>query len=108
MYKNVWNHLSNIRFEVDGQSVESDNIIICTRGIYTIEVKNYGSKGNYSIQITKDGQWIKVSPNGKSEAKKDVTTQMNRHIAYKQNKVNSLWDGLHGKRTSPFFFSLFL
>ncbi|PLS19445.1 hypothetical protein CVD28_03245 [Bacillus sp. M6-12] len=104
MYKGFWKHIPNVRFEVNGQSVESDNIIVSTRGIFTIEVKNYSPKGSYALKITKDGQWIKVFPNGNEEPTNNVTSQMNRHIAFKQLLINQEWEKSYGKTSSPFFF----
>ena len=83
MYKDMFVNIPNVRFEVDGQTVESDNILISKKGIFTVEVKNFSPKGNYGLHITKDGQWLKVLENGRTEPMKDVASQMNRHIAYK-------------------------
>jgi Nuclease-related domain len=98
MYDYMWELFSNVRFNINGQSVETDNIIVSTRGIYSLEVKNYAQKGTYSIRVTKDGQWLKVFPNGKSEPiEKSVTSQMNRHIALKQKHVFDEWQKQKGQ-----------
>jgi hypothetical protein len=88
MYKDVWNPLYNVRLEVDGNSVESDAIIVCAKGIFTLEAKNFSSSGSYQIRITKDGQWQKVFSSGKVEPMKDVVSQANRHVAFKQRFIN--------------------
>lgn len=85
LHSDDFNVLYNVRLEVDGQSIESDALVFSQTGIYSIEVKNFGSTGKYSISIAADGQWLKCFPNGKQEPMKDVTAQTNRHIAY-QNK----------------------
>lgn len=102
MYDDIWINIPNVRFEVDGQTVESDNIIVSTKGIFTVEVKNYSPKGSYGLHITKDGQWLKVLSNGLAEPMKDVASQMNRHIAYKQKLINSKWNEKFGRATKPF------
>lgn len=89
MYKGVWEVFPNVRFEVEGQSVESDFLLVSSKGIYTLEVKNYSPTGKYSIHITSDGQWLKILSNGRTEPMDNVTNQMNRHIAYKHQLINS-------------------
>lgn len=103
MYEGIWKNYSNVRFEVDGKSVESDNIIVSTKGIFTLEVKNYSPKGNYSIHVKKDGQWLKLYSNGDTEPMTDVTTQMNRHIAIKHKKIR---EDFMRKHNHPISFSL--
>lgn len=88
MYDELFTNLSGVRFEIEGQSVETDNLILSTRGIFSIEVKNFGSSGSYSVHITKDGQWLKVLKDGHSEPMADVMSQVNRHLALKQKVIN--------------------
>lgn len=90
MYSDVLKVLYNVRLDVDGNSVESDAIIVSTKGVFTIEAKNFSATGSYSIRITKDGQWRKVFPNGNEEPMKNVVSQANRHVAYKQRFINNL------------------
>lgn len=97
MYGKAWNVFSNVRFEVNGQSVESDNIIVSKKGIFTIEAKNYAPNGNYGIHITRDGQWLKTFPNGKTELMNNIASQSNRHVAYKQNLIAEEWEKKHGE-----------
>ncbi|PLS19282.1 hypothetical protein CVD28_02395 [Bacillus sp. M6-12] len=98
MYDYIWERLSSARLNINGQSVETDNIIISTKGIYSLEVKNYAQSGSYSIRVTKDGQWLKVFPNGNEEPiEKSVTSQMNRHIALKQKFVFDEWQKNKGQ-----------
>lgn len=84
MYSQGFINLENIRLVVDGESVETDNIVISEYGIFSIEVKNFSESGSYSLKITKDGQWLKVFNNGEMKAMKDVWSQVNRHLFYKQ------------------------
>ncbi len=82
-------NLKNIRLEVDGNSIENDNILITRYGIFVVEVKNIGSTGSYSIEIEKDGRWLKRFNNNKSEVIDfDATMQNDRHIAYLQKFIN--------------------
>lgn len=88
LFKDVIENLQNIRLEIEGTSVESDNILITENGIFSVEVKNFGENGQYSIVIAKDGQWLKEYENGTREPMKNVTTQLNRHIGLKQRFLN--------------------
>ena len=71
------NYLSNVRLEVDGMSVETDNIVFSSNGIFLLEVKNFGEKGSYSLKIAKDGQWQRILKNGEVVPMKDVQAQNN-------------------------------
>lgn len=86
LYDDYINYLSNIRFEVDGTSVETDGIIVCDKGIFALEIKNYGKKGD-TINITKDGNVSITDVNGRLR-KVDVIQQHNRHCALKQKVIN--------------------
>lgn len=88
LYNDVLTALYNVRLEVDGNSVESDAMVISPKGVFTLEAKNFSSSGSYSIRVTKDGQWQKVWPNGNTEPMKDVVSQANRHVAFKQRFIN--------------------
>lgn len=82
-------NLSGIRLEVEGNSIENDNILITRRGIFVLEVKNIGSTGSYNIKIEKDGRWSKEFTNGKSEIINfDATTQNDRHVVYLKRFIN--------------------
>lgn len=72
--------LQNIRLEVNGESIESDLIVICNQGIFIIEVKNLGSTGKYNITVERDGRWTKEYENGKSETMSSITQQNIWHI----------------------------
>ncbi|HCG4536101.1 NERD domain-containing protein (plasmid) [Ureibacillus chungkukjangi] len=99
LYKDIWNIYSGVRFEVDGQSIETDNLIVCTKGLFSIEVKNYAPNGQYNIIVTKDGQWLKQLSNGGKivPMEKDVTAQVNRHLALKQRLIHSELKKKHGE-----------
>ncbi|MCM3390593.1 NERD domain-containing protein [Ureibacillus chungkukjangi] len=99
LYNDIWNIYSSVRFEVDGQSIETDNLIVCTKGLFSIEVKNYAPNGQYNIIVTKDGQWLKQLSNGGKivPMEKDVTAQVNRHLALKQRLIHSELKKKHGE-----------
>jgi len=56
--------------------------------VFSVEVKNFGEGGGYSLIISKDGQWLKQFENGKVEPMKNVASQVNRHIGIKQIFLN--------------------
>lgn len=93
MYNHRIINLSNMRFEVDGNSIETDNLVLSPTGIYSLEVKNLGSSGKYGIRVDRDGKWNKVRKgnNGseRSEVMDNVTNQTYRHIAYTEKLFNS-------------------
>lgn len=80
MYSHRLMNIRNTRFEIDGQSVETDNLILSKNGIFSLEVKNLGATGKYDIRVDKDGKWNKVEKNKISEMA-NVTSQTYRHIA---------------------------
>jgi len=88
LFSDHWHILKNVRLEVDGKSVETDNIILAEQGIFSVEVKNFSESGSYSLRITSDGQWLKVFKDGKVEPMKDVWSQVNRHIFLKEKFIN--------------------
>lgn len=90
-------YLSNVRLEVEGNSVETDNIVFSPNGIFFLEVKNFAEKGNYSLRIAKDGQWQQVYPNGDVIPMKDVQAQNNRHIFLKERFIREHWEKLYGE-----------
>jgi hypothetical protein len=79
----------NIRLEINGQSMETDCLVISKKGVFSIEVKNYAEHGNYELHLTKGGQWRKIFRNGRTEPlDKNITQQLNRHMALKQKFVH--------------------
>ena len=89
MYDDEIINLSNIRLEVEGNSIENDNILLTPYGIYILEVKNLGSGGSYDLNISKDGKWSKVFKNGNVESiEYNATLQNERHIRYLQRYIN--------------------
>ena len=68
----------------DRNSVECDNIIISPKGIFILEVKNYGETEGYSLKIDKTGGWRKVRGNS-SEPMNSPVGQNIRHIAVLKN-----------------------
>lgn len=88
MHHNLIN-LKNIRVEVDGNSVENDNIILSPYGIFSLEVKNYGSSGNYSLLIEADGRWNRKYRNGETAPIDSASSQSTRHVAYLNRLINT-------------------
>lgn len=88
-FSNQMKVLTNIRLEVNGQSVESDIIVIAPSGIFAVEVKNLGSTGSYNITIEKDGLWKKVMKNGRFKPMGSVSRQNLRHLHGIEQVVNS-------------------
>lgn len=83
-------NLKGIRIEVEGNRIENDNIILCNRGIFALEVKNYGSKGKYNIRIEKDGRWSRVYHSGNSVYIQENPTEQNtRHLAFIQRLIKT-------------------
>lgn len=86
LYKDILYIEDNVRFYVEGQSVETDCLVICDKGIFALEVKNYGKDGEL-IKISKDGKWTRHF--GKTVLPiKDVVEQNERHCAIKQRIIN--------------------
>ena len=91
MYGDEIINLSNIRLEVEGNSIENDNILLTPYGIFVLEVKNFGSTGSYSLKISKDGKWSKLFKNGTTESiEYDATLQNERHARYLQRHINKV------------------
>lgn len=88
LFKDVLTNMSNVRIELDNTSVETDNVVITDKGIYALEVKNYGKKGE-SIVISQDGQWKRYTGYGEEIPINNVLEQHNRHIAMLQRLINS-------------------
>lgn len=86
LFKDNFIILNNIRVELEGQSSESDFIVICDKGVFAIEVKNHGNI-NSMIEISSDGRWT-MTNNGKKEVKDNVSAQNNRHCAINQTILN--------------------
>lgn len=80
MYNHKLMNIRNTRFEIDGQSVETDNLILSKNGIFSLEVKNLGATGKYDIRVDKDGKWNKIEKNKVLEMP-NVTSQTYRHTA---------------------------
>jgi len=96
-YRDDIRRFDNIRFEVDGISVESDNLIIAENGIFCLEVKNYGESGGGTIIRTKDGKWKRKTANGKEVPIDNITSQIYRHIGLMQRVINDEMKKIYGK-----------
>lgn len=92
MYDHRIINLPNMRFEVDGNSIETDNLVLSPTGVYSLEVKNLGSTGKYDIRVDRDGKWNKVIRdrygNEKIQTMSNVTDQTYRHVAYTERLFN--------------------
>ncbi|WP_428909773.1 nuclease-related domain-containing protein [Niallia sp. Krafla_26] len=97
LMKSYCTYLSNVRLEVEGNSVETDSIVFSPNGIFFLEVKNFAEKGNYSLKIAKDGQWQQIYQNGTIIPMKDVQAQNNRHIFLKDRFIREQWEKLYGE-----------
>ena len=95
-YRNQMKVLPNIRLEVNGQSVESDLIVVSPYGLFIIEVKNLGSSGSYSIAIDQDGRWKKVMRNGKFTPLGSISSQNVRHLHGVETVVNEAFGNTSG------------
>lgn len=93
MYDHILTNLRNMRFEVDGTSIETDNLVLSEYGIFSLEVKNLGSTGKYGIRIDKDGKWNRIQ-DGKSFDMSNITDQTYRHVALTEKLFNRELDNL--------------
>lgn len=85
-YKDNYIILENILVDFDGETSESDAIIVCDKGVFVIEIKNHGNV-NSTLSISSDGRWAMIK-NGKKEFKDNVFEQNNRHCAINQTILN--------------------
>lgn len=95
-------YMSNLRLEVNGQSIETDNVLFSTKGVFLFEVKNFSENGKYGLRITKDGQWQRVQSDGTATPMKmDVTAQHNRHVLFMEKMIREQWRQLYNEE-APF------
>jgi len=88
--KNKMKILSNVRFEQNGKTLESDFIVVCPNGVFALEVKNLGSTGSYNVTVEKDGLWKKVMKNGRWKQMPDsISRQNERHLMGIEQIINS-------------------
>lgn len=80
--------LNSVRIEYKDRSAESDLIYVGPTGVYSFEVKNYGTKSNWSIRVNPDGLWRKVYSDGTEEPMNSVGSQVTYHIAVKERFLN--------------------
>jgi hypothetical protein len=79
--------IPNLRIEVEGNSIESDFVIVSPYGVYVLEVKNLGNKNQYGLHIAKDGRWTKTY--GENEEVTNSPVEQNeRHILYLEKYIN--------------------
>lgn len=88
LYSNRYKILKNIRIVANGQSSESDIIVICEKGVFIVETKNYGKKEQI-IKVSASGKWCITDKNNRySRELTDVTDQNNYHCAITQTLIN--------------------
>lgn len=60
---------------------EIDTILVTTRGVFILEVKNYGKVGSYEIKIDSTGQWVTYYPSQNKEiTRENPNKQNNMHV----------------------------
>lgn len=60
---------------------EIDTILVTTRGVFILEVKNYGKVGSYEIKIDSTGQWVTYYPSQNKEVpRENPNKQNNMHV----------------------------
>lgn len=87
MFEHRYKILSNLLVEVEGKTAETDFMIISNRGIFAIEVKNYGRKGDNLI-IEDDGIWTIEKQNGDIQSLKSPVAQNNWHCSINEILLN--------------------
>lgn len=89
LYERSIFNLPNIRLSVDGENIEVDNILITSKGIFLIEVKNIGVNNTFSLKIERDGRWRKIYKDQVRDFEgSNPAEQNNRHIAYLSKYIN--------------------
>lgn len=87
MHHNIIN-LYDVNLKFNSKQIQCDNILITKKGIFVLEVKNYGTNSNYSLFIDKDGRWLKKTGDNFSKLS-NATEQNNRHVAILDDAINS-------------------
>lgn len=95
MHEGAFIVLHNLRLEFPNQtdkpdSVEIDTLVLAPNGIFAIEVKNYGARGQYRIVVGADGQWYKQLPGQEMTTMKNPFEQNDRHVAFLERFVNQV------------------
>lgn len=79
----------NISLQYKNEKCEIDDIIIAPQGVFSIEVKNIGSTGKYSVEIDDTGRWQKILSNGeKSNMDYNAKRQNDMHQRIVEEIVN--------------------
>lgn len=87
--------LRNVKMEVPDnagklQSIEMDFVLVMETGVFVLEVKNYGSRGQYDLVIEKSGRWISKYKNGTEYVLDGANGQNNRHLMFINRYLNSV------------------
>lgn len=80
-YSTEWKYIANFCMEHEENKVEHDFIIISPKGIFTIEVKNVGSRDEI-LHFTNTGLTVRKNKKGSIIGDLDILQQSNRHLAY--------------------------
>lgn len=86
--------------KADGQEYlfEIDTILVTTRGIFILEVKNYGTVGDYEIRIDGTGRWSTYYPNsGKEVTRDNPNKQNNMHVINFNKFINKYLPHYNGE-----------
>ena len=87
------NILRNVKIEFPDnegklQSIEMDFVLIMETGVFVLEVKNYGSKGQYDLVVDKSGRWMSRYKNGTEYVLDGANAQNNRHLMFLNRYLN--------------------
>lgn len=89
------NVLRNVKIEFPDnegklQSIEMDFVLVMETGVFVLEVKNYGSKGQYDLIVENSGRWLSRYKNGVEYVLDSANSQNNRHLMFLNRYLNSV------------------
>ena len=77
---------------------EIDTILVTTRGIFILEVKNYGTVGDYELRIDGTGRWSIYYPDSDKEVTRDnPNKQNNMHVINFNKFINKYLPHYNGE-----------
>lgn len=72
------------------KGIQMDSIIISSKGLFILEVKNLSPKGEYSVHIDRTGVWRAKYANGKEYVmNENANKQNNRHLSILNKIINT-------------------
>lgn len=96
LFNDVLKIIYNLRIKSENATAESDAFILTDKGIFCVEVKNYGENAvNDVIRIANDGKWTRKNSKGENIPISDATAQINRHIGITQKVINKELKKIH-------------